>query len=361
MTLAPDERSAASAALPARTWTSSRRCTSDRRRRQLSTGCGQLCVRIDTRCDSLVWTSAAVDSSTVQRVTPLGGDVQPAEDAPEADEHRPVAAAPDSQVAQHDHDDPEDRAGRASAPAPTAGSRISRAGSAACSASTMHARLVLVGDCGRSTGGVPAVGDSPGLVPFGRHAAAGLALRRRHGGRVVTSSRATRSTRRRSTGQAVRRAAGPRDRQLRQLRLQPRAVPRGARRRAGRAPPRRARPSTRRWRSSPTRCCSRPGPGRPEDAGILVRRDPRLRRARRPGARRVPRPPGIGQVYGGDDRAGAAGDARQDVARSATTATGVFAGLPDPLDGDPLPLAGRRPRHACPTASRSPPRPTTAS
>ena len=35
-----------------------------------------------------------------------------------------------------------------------------------------------------------------------------------------------------------------------------------------------------------------PGPGRPEDAGILCDADPGLRRARRAGARRVPRSPG---------------------------------------------------------------------
>ena len=75
-----------------------------------------------------------------------------------------------------------------------------------------------------------------------------------------------------------------------------------------------------------------PGPGRPEDAGH--RRTRSIERF----AGRVPvlgvclGHQCIGQVFGGDVVRAADGDARQDVARSTTTATGVFAGLPDPFE-----------------------------
>ncbi len=138
-----------------------------------------------------------------------------------------------------------------------------------------------------------------------------------------------------------RRAADPGDRQLRQLRLQPRAVPRRARRRAGRPSQRRPR----RRRGDRPRARRRAAVARPGATGGRrhpVRGDPRICRRRRAGARRVPRSPGDRPRLRRDDRPGAGADARQDVAdrarrrwrvrRSAVTA-----------DGDPLSLVGDRP------------------
>ena len=69
-----------------------------------------------------------------------------------------------------------------------------------------------------------------------------------------------------------------------------------------------------------------------------------LRRGRRPGARRVPRPPVHRPALRRRGRARPAGDARQDVADHATTARACSRGLPEPVHRHPLPLARGRAR-----------------
>ena len=90
-------------------------------------------------------------------------------------------------------------------------------------------------------------------------------------------------------------------------------------------------PSTRSWRSTPTRVLISPGPGRPEDAGISNAVIERFA-GRVPDPRRLPRPP----VHRpGLRRRRWCGRPRSCTARrrsSTTTATGVFAGLPDPFE-----------------------------
>ena len=121
-----------------------------------------------------------------------------------------------------------------------------------------------------------------------------------------------------------------------------------------------ASPSTRRSPSSPTACCCRPGPGRPEDAGIICAAIPAFadaacrcsacasatRRSATSTAPTIVRAPQL--MHGKTSPIEHDGD-------------GVFAGLPVAADRDPLPLAGDRPGDACPTASRSRPAPPTAS
>ena len=70
------------------------------------------------------------------------------------------------------------------------------------------------------------------------------------------------------------------DRQLRQLHLQPRPVPRGAGRRGRGAPPRRDRRRRRRARCGPTHLVISPGPEDPRPGRHLGRRHPRARRRR---------------------------------------------------------------------------------
>ena len=133
-----------------------------------------------------------------------------------------------------------------------------------------------------------------------------------------------------------------------------------------------------------------PGPGRPEDAGVSNDAIRALRRARRPGARRVPRPPVHRPGLRRRRRAGRAGDARQDVGghhdgrgrvrrasptrspRPATTRwSSTRDSVPDvprghrrdrgrPRDG-PAPPRAARSRACSSTPSRSSPRPATTS
>ena len=118
-------------------------------------------------------------------------------------------------------------------------------------------------------------------------------------------------------------------------------------------------PSTRRWPSSPTACCCRP-----------ARAD---RRTPASSARRSPRSPSAAcrcSACASATRRSATSTARRSCGRPQLMhgktspiehdGDGVFAGLPVAADGDPLPLAGDRPGHACPTASRSRLAPPTA-
>ena len=100
-----------------------------------------------------------------------------------------------------------------------------------------------------------------------------------------------------------------------------------------------------------------PGPGRPEDAGLSNEVITTF-------AGRVPilgvclGHQCIGQIYGGDVVRAPA------IMHGKTSAIhhdggGVFAGLPVPAGGHPLPLAGGRPPTRFPTCSRSPPAPRT--
>ena len=138
------------------------------------------------------------------------------------------------------------------------------------------------------------------------------------------------------------RCHGSRHRQLRFVHLQPRAVPRRARRRGARAPQRRGRPSTRSTTMAPEQIVISPGPGRPEDAGIspdVIRRF-------------GPTTPilgvclghqAIGMVYGGTV-------CRATAPMHGKTSTvvhdgkGVFAGIDRAVPGGPLPLARDRGR-----------------
>ena len=114
-------------------------------------------------------------------------------------------------------------------------------------------------------------------------------------------------------------------------------------------------------RSSPTRCSISPGPGPARGRRRLERRDPRLRRAGRAGARRVPRPPVHRPALRRRGRAGA-----ERVMHGKTSR-----GPPHGQRRVRRPARARSPRPAttrssstatpCPTASRSPPRPRTAS
>ena len=187
----------------------------------------------------------------------------------------------------------------------------------------------------RAPAGSAAAGAaSPGFGALGGHPAARLALRRCHGAARLRPRRPNPFDRRPSGGQAGPRGhPGARHRQLRLLRLQPRAVPRRAGRRAGRPPQRRARPSTRRWRSSPTPSCCRPA--------RAARRTPASccdahRRRRRPAACRCSACASATRPSATSTAAqvvrGAGADARQDVAGSSHDGAGVFAGLPDPLE-----------------------------
>ena len=133
-------------------------------------------------------------------------------------------------------------------------------------------RRVGLGSPGRRATRVPPVAARAGC-PWG-HAAAGLALRRCHGRRVYGPDTLHR---RRHSSPSTRRgwrpgwSRDPRagDRQLRQLRLQPGAVPRSARRRPG---------VVRNDELTVDQALDRvpdavllsPGPGRPEDAGIFA-------------------------------------------------------------------------------------------
>ena len=73
-----------------------------------------------------------------------------------------------------------------------------------------------------------------------------------------------------------------------------------------------------------------PGPGTPDQAGVSLEL---IRRAafRRTRARRLPRPPGARTGIRGPRRARAEADARQDVARSTTTAAASSPALPNPF------------------------------
>ena len=210
------------------------------------------------------------------RLAPLGGGEQPAEEADQPDDHRPVAVRED-QVASHDRDRAERRTARASAPAATAGSPWRCAAPAACSART-HRRRRRAGRAGRRLRRRRPVAG-PGARR--RHPAAGLALRRSHGATVYeepseSSSRTTRVSS--AAAQAVRGDgppsvassgdAGAGAGQLRQLRVQPRAVPRRARGRADRPPQRRHR-RRRGARAGARRRAHLARPGRPEDSGII--------------------------------------------------------------------------------------------
>ena len=102
-----------------------------------------------------------------------------------------------------------------------------------------------------------------------------------------------------------------------------------------------------------------PGPGRPEDAGLLRRPDPRLCPYGAAVARRLPRPPGdrgrlrrrVGPAPGAAARQDQRGRPRG--RRRAGRAA-------EPVHGDALPLARRRRRTPCRPSSRSPRAPTTA-
>ncbi len=135
----------------------------------------------------------------------------------------------------------------------------------------------------------------------------------------------------------------PPDRQLRQLHLQPRPLPRRPRRRAARSsattPDRRrgARPRARGHRH-----LARPLHA---DRGRHLPRPDRRRRRPRPDPGRLPRPPGDRPGLRRRGRPRADADARQgrpDPPRG----TDVFAGLPSPFERDPVPQPDRRARDA---------------
>ena len=88
-----------------------------------------------------------------------------------------------------------------------------------------------------------------------------------------------------------------------------------------------------------------PGPCTPREAGISMAVIERFA-GTDADPRRVPRAPGDRRRLRRRDRARAAHHARQDVARSITTAVASSRGLPNPVRGDPLPLAGHRRGHA---------------
>ena len=139
------------------------------------------------------------------------------------------------------------------------------------------------------------------------------------------------------------RAQGARDRQLRQLRVQPRAVSGRARRRPDRGPQRCAhRRRGRRARARRGAVVARTWA--PGDERDHLRLDRRVRLDRHPAARRVPRPPGDRARLRCDRRRRTRADARQDVgARPHRRGCVRRAGFTD--HGDALPLADHRPRH----------------
>ncbi len=102
-----------------------------------------------------------------------------------------------------------------------------------------------------------------------------------------------------------------------------------------------------------------PGPGTPDDAGVSNEVITTF-------AGRVPvlgvclGHQCIGQVYGGAGGAGAAGDARQDVAHP-PHATAACSPASRSRSRPPATTASSSTGRRCRTASRSPPRPTTAS
>ena len=118
-------------------------------------------------------------------------------------------------------------------------------------------------------------------------------------------------------------------------------------------------PSPRRSALEPDGVLISPGPGRPEDAGIICDAVAAFAERGTPVLGVCLGHQAIGHVYGGDDRRRHRADARQDVAdrphgdgrlrRPAVTA-----------DGDALPLADHRPGDAARRASRSRPPPPTA-
>ena len=102
-----------------------------------------------------------------------------------------------------------------------------------------------------------------------------------------------------------------------------------------------------------------PGPGRPEDAGLVGRPDPRLRTYGAAVAGDLPRPPGDRGGVRRCGRPGTGADPRQhqrDLPRGRRRA----ARAAQPVPGDPLPLARGRARTRCRPSSRSPRAPPTA-
>ncbi len=147
------------------------------------------------------------------------------------------------------------------------------------------------------------------------------------------------------------------DRQLRQLHLQPRPVLRRTRRRRARGPQRRNFPGRDR---APGAAAHLPVAGTvlADRSGHHARRDRTLRRDHAD-PRRVPRPPGDRPRLWRQGGARRAPDARQDRRHRAHRPRCVQP-VADAVHGDALPLARGRARARCPTASRSPPGPTTA-
>ena len=82
---------------------------------------------------------------------------------------------------------------------------------------------------------------------------------------------------------------------------------------------------------APDAVLSRPGPGRPEDAGLSNDAIRALRRARRARARRVPRPPVHRRALRRRGRARAARDARQDVGDPPRRRRACSPGCPNPF------------------------------
>ena len=138
-------------------------------------------------------------------------------------------------------------------------------------------------------------------------------------------------------------------RQLRLVHLQPVPVPADARRRGRGRAQRRDHRRCHRGRWTPTASSSRPGPSRPENAGISRRAHPRAR-AHGADAGRLPRPPGDGPGLRRRRHPRRAGP-RQALGRVARRA-GRLRGPPLPARGRPLPLAGHRRATRCPTCSR---------
>ena len=114
-------------------------------------------------------------------------------------------------------------------------------------------------------------------------------------------------------------------------------------------------------RCSPTRWCSRPGPCSPAEAGVCVDGDPAFT-GKLPILGVCLGHQAIGAALGGKVvRAQTLMHGKAERA-SATDGRGVYAGLPEQLHGDPLPLAGDRARDAAARRSRSPrPRATARS
>ena len=240
------------------------------------------------------------------QLPPLGRREQPAEEAGQADEHRPVAVRED-EVAGHDGD----RRRRTNSAEhqhrqPRRALLGARAAPAACSATRRPtAPDAAVGGLGRRRRLVARPGAGR------RHPAAGLALRGSHGASESTGppafERRTLGGRRSAASRpvavgSVAADAGPRAGQLRQLRVQPRPVPRRARCRAGRPPQRRHRRRRRGGASSPTACWSpraRAGPRTPASSATP---SPAFAERGHAGARRVPRPPGDRPRLRRDDR-----------------------------------------------------------